>query len=206
MRLLREGYRFIAGVDEVGRGPLAGPVVAAAVILDPAANAPYYDKLRDSKALSPSQRAQLAPLITRTALGVGLGEAGPEEIDEFGIVKATRLAMARAVGNLSIEADCLLIDAIPLPEAGISFHSIIKGDALCRSIAAASIVAKVARDQQMVKEDAYYPWYGFARNKGYPTPEHLEHLARKGPCPIHRRSFAPVRAILYCQSDGNTSP
>ncbi|MEE8442675.1 MAG: ribonuclease HII [Dehalococcoidia bacterium] len=195
-RLLQLGHRLIAGVDEVGRGPLAGPVFAAAVILDPHAGHPCYEDLRDSKALSAAQRQRLAPLITQSAVAVGIGATGPEEIDAVGIVQATRSAMAQAVASLSIQPDHLLIDAVPLPEAGIPFRSLIKGDSLCRSIAAASIVAKVARDQHMVREDAAHPGYGFAQHKGYPTSEHLERLAHLGPCPIHRRSFAPVRALI----------
>lgn len=180
----------------MGRGPLAGPVVAAAVILNPHAHVPCYDDLRDSKALSATQRERLAPLITQAAVAVGIGAAGPEEIDALGIVQATRAAMAQAVARLSVQPDHLLIDAVPLPEAGIPFRTLIKGDALCRSIAAASIVAKVARDRHMVEEDGAHPGYGFAQHKGYGTPEHLERLAHLGPCPIHRRSFAPVRALL----------
>ena len=195
-RLLQQGHRFVAGVDEVGRGPLAGPVVAAAVILDPHAHVPCYDDLRDSKALSVAQRERLVPLITEAALAVGVGAAGPEEIDILGIVQATRSAMARAVAALPIKPDHLLIDAVPLPEAGIPFRALIKGDALCRSIAAASIVAKVTRDRRMLQEDAVHPGYGCARHKGYATPEHLKQLARLGPCPIHRCSFAPVRALI----------
>ena len=194
-RLIQEGYSLIAGVDEVGRGPLAGPVIAAAVILDPDADVQCYDQLRDSKALSPAQRERLAPLISEAALGVGIGAAGPEEIDALGIVPATRAAMARAVASLSVQPGHLLIDAVPLPEAGIPFRALIKGDARCRSIAAASIVAKVARDRLMLQEDVSHPGYGFANHKGYATPEHLECLARLGPCPIHRRSFDPVRTM-----------
>ena len=198
-RLLEEGYRLIAGVDEVGRGPLAGPVMAAAVILDPNADLPWYDDLRDSKALSSTQRERLAPLIAAAASGVGVGSAEPEEIDTLGIARATRMAMVRAVARLKIKPDHLLIDAVVLPESGMPFRSLIKGDALCRSIAAASIVAKVARDRHMVQEEASHPGYGFARHKGYGTPEHLQRLAITGPCPIHRRSFAPVRFMVQPQ-------
>jgi ribonuclease HII len=160
-RLMQDGHRLIAGIDEVGRGPLAGPVVAAAVILDPTMPTDWY-----------------------------------EEIDDIGISLATRAAMARAVASLTIRPDYLLIDAVPLTDPGIPFRAIIHGDATCRSIAAASIVAKVYRDRLMVREDASYQGYGFARHKGYPTPEHLERLSQMGPCPIHRRSFAPVSALL----------
>ena len=204
-RLLREGYRLIAGVDEVGRGPLAGPVVAAAVILDPSLGLPWYEELRDSKALSARQRERLAPLITEAAVAVGTGAAGHEEIDALGIVPAIRAAMTRAVASLSVKPDHLLIDAVPLPEAKLPFRSLTKGDALCRSIAAASIVAKVARDRHMVQEDTAYPGYGFAHHKGYATREHLEGLARLGPCPIHRRSFAPVRALVQPPEEAKAS-
>ncbi|MBI4202940.1 MAG: ribonuclease HII [Chloroflexi bacterium] len=196
VRLLGQGYRCIAGVDEVGRGPLAGPVVAGAVVLDLQADLPFYPLLRDSKALTPAQRERLSEGIRRYALGAAVGAAGPEEIDQRGIVGATLLAMARAVASLPARPDHLLIDAVPLPEAGIPFRAIIKGDALCRSIAAASIIAKVERDQLMERLDGEYPGYGFARHKGYPTAEHLRRLAAQGPCPIHRRVFAPVRGAL----------
>jgi len=200
-QLQAAGFRLVAGIDEVGRGPLAGPVMAAAVILDPAGSADWYELLNDSKALSTIQRERLDPLIRHGALAVGLGSASSEEIDAIGIAPATRMAMARAVAGLKVKPDHLLIDAMPLPEPGIPFRAVIHGDALCRSIAAASIVAKVARDAQMVQEDASYPGYGFARHKGYGTPEHLESLARLGPCPIHRRSFAPVQAFLQPASE-----
>lgn len=196
LRLLEDGYRLIAGVDEVGRGPLAGPVVAAAIILDPKAQIPWYEELQDSKALSPTQREGLSPLITKAAISIGIGESEAKEIDALGIVQATRNAMTRAVNGLAVQPDHLLVDAMPLPESGLPFRALIKGDALCRSIAAASIVAKVARDQRMFKEDAAYPDYGFARHKGYATREHLEQLGRLGPCPLHRRSFAPLRTLI----------
>ena len=195
-RLIAQGYRLVAGVDEVGRGPLAGPVVAAAVVLDPAAALPWYDDLNDSKLLSPGRRKRLAPLIRHGAVAVGIGAVESDEIDAIGIVPATRAAMTRAVANLPVRPDHLLIDAVPLSEPGLPYRHLIKGDSLCRSIAAASIVAKVARDGRMVKEHAAYPDYGFDRHKGYASQEHLERLARLGPCPIHRRSFAPVRAML----------
>ena len=205
LRLLQDGYRLIAGVDEVGRGPLAGPVVAAAVILDPESQVPWYEELRDSKALSPAQREGLSPLITEAAISVGIGKSEAKEIDALGIVRATRNAMARAVGSMAIQPDHLLMDAVPLPESGLPFRALIKGDALCRSIAAASVVAKVARDRRMFQEDAAYPGYGFARHKGYATREHLEQLGRLGPCPLHRRSFAPVRALIQPQPHAGPS-
>ena len=195
-RLLQEGYHLIAGIDEVGRGPLAGPVFAAAVILDPEADAPCYADLRDSKTLTALQRERIARAITDVAVSIGIGAAEHWEIDALGIVKATRTAMARAVAKLSPPPQFLIIDAIPLPEPQLPFRAIIKADARCCSVAAASIVAKVARDQRMVQEDSAHPGYGFARHKGYGTREHLERLRHLGPSPIHRRSFSPVKALI----------
>ncbi|MBI2170780.1 MAG: ribonuclease HII [Chloroflexi bacterium] len=196
LRLWKQGYRLIAGVDEVGRGPLAGPVVAGAVILDPQANLPFYPLLRDSKALTSNQRNRLDEGIRKSAMAAATGSASAQEIDELGIVRATKEAMSRAVAALSRKPDHLLIDALPLPEAGAPFRAIVKGDALCRSIAAASIIAKVERDGLMEEMEGRYPGYGFARHKGYPTPEHLAQLARLGPCTIHRRSFGPVQRMV----------
>ena len=201
LRLWDQGYHAIAGVDEVGRGPLAGPVVAAAVILDPTKTANWHSYLRDSKALSSRQRQRLAVLINDQAQAVGIGFVGHQDIDSLGIVRATRLAMTQAISALPVSPDHLVIDALPLPESGLPFRAIIKGDALCRSISAASIVAKVARDAHMDAEDLAYPGYGFARHKGYGTSEHLKQLAELGPCPIHRRSFAPVRALVQPPTD-----
>ena len=194
--LRSDGYHLIAGIDEVGRGTLAGPVVAAAVLLDPDAHAPYYDELRDSKTLTPRQRERLAASISQSAVGIGVGVAEHSEVDDLGIVKATRTAMARAVADLALRPHYLLIDAVPLPEAGLPFKAIIHGDGRCRSIAAASIVAKVARDRRMTREEVDHPGYGFARNKGYATLDHLRSLQRLGPSAIHRRSFAPVRTLV----------
>ena len=206
-RLLRsDGYHLIAGIDEVGRGTLAGPVTAAAVLLNPDADAPYYHDLRDSKTLTPRQRERLAASISESAIGVGIGVAEHSEIDDLGIVKATRLAMARAVADLPLPPHHLLIDAVPLPETGLPFKAIIRGDATCRSIAAASIVAKVARDARMAREEVAHPGYGFARNKGYATLEHLRSLQRLGPSAIHRHSFAPVRALVEPASTAPPSP
>lgn len=205
LRLRDQGYHAIAGVDEVGRGPLAGPVVAAAVILNPTKTAKWHGDLRDSKMLSALQRQRLAAVINDEAQAVGIGFVASEDIDSLGIVRATRLAMTRAIGSLSVNPDYLIIDALPLPEAGLPFRAIVKGDALCRSISAASIVAKVARDSHMNTEDSTYPGYGFARHKGYGTSEHLKQLARLGPCPIHRRSFAPVRALVQPPAEINPS-
>jgi uncharacterized protein (TIGR00252 family) len=196
LRLWDQGYHAIAGVDEVGRGPLAGPVVAAAVILNPTKTAKWHGDLRDSKVLSSLQRQRLAAVINDEAQAVGLGFVTPEDIDSLGIVRATKMAMTRAISGLSVNPDHLIIDSLPLPEAGLPFRAIVKGDALCRSVSAASIVAKVARDDHMNMEDSKYPGYGFARHKGYGTSDHLKQLVRLGPCPIHRRSFAPVRVLV----------
>lgn len=191
-KLWRQGYRFVAGIDEVGRGPLAGPVAAAAVILPPECEATWLHQVRDSKELSPQLREVLCQRIREIAVAVGIGMVSHKDIDDKGIVAATRLAMSYAIGQLRQTPDFLLIDAIALPELAIPQRHIIHGDARFLSIAAASIVAKVARDQLMTQFDSLYPEYGFARNKGYPTAEHLSRLRRFGPCPLHRRSFHPV--------------
>ncbi len=194
--LWQQGYRFVAGIDEVGRGPLAGPVMAAAVILPRDYEAPWLAKVQDSKKLSPQSRESLCQLIREIAVAIGIGVVPPESIDENGIVAATRSAMSYAIAQLPQPPDFLLIDALALPEIDIPQRNIIRGDASSLSIAAASIVAKVARDQLMTELDAIYPAYGFVRNKGYPTPEHLSRLQRFGPCPLHRRSFHPVRDVV----------
>jgi uncharacterized protein (TIGR00252 family) len=152
--------------------------------------------VRDSKLLTPRQREQAYALITRRAVAWGIGAVTHQEIDALGITTANRLAMVRALQSLSIRPDFLLIDALTLPEVALPQEGIVHGDRLCLSIAAASVVAKVTRDRWLVEEDARYPGYGFARHKGYPTPEHLRSLAALGPSPIHRRSFAPVRELL----------
>jgi len=188
----RCGYRRIAGVDEAGRGPLAGPVIAAAVILPVRCRLTGVD---DSKQLSASERERLYASILERAVGVGIGAATPQEIDRLNILEATRLAMSRAVSSLSPAPDYLLIDAVTLPHLALPVRSIIKGDALSLSIAAASIVAKVTRDRLMAEYHQVYPLYNFLSHKGYGTEEHLECLARYGPCPIHRQTFAPVEAI-----------
>jgi ribonuclease HII len=195
-RLWAKGHLRVAGVDEVGRGPLAGPLVAAAVVLPQALDAPWVDEIRDSKQLTPSARERLAPQIQRAAIGFGVGMADVDEIDAVGIAEATRQAMARAVRQVPCGVDHLLVDALELSVDGIPSASIVHGDAICCSIAAASIVAKVARDRLMTRLDALYPGYGFARHKGYPTPQHVEALERLGPSPLHRRRFAPVQRLL----------
>jgi len=191
-RLAEQGYSFIAGIDEVGRGPLAGPVVAAAVILPANLGARWLTLVRDSKQLTAKRRESLSPLIAKAAIGIGIGLLPPDAIDDYGIVKATRLAMCAAVDHLPRSPDFLLIDYLKLPELDVPQKSITKGDSLSLSIACASIVAKVTRDRIMVALDEVYPDYGFAKHKGYATREHLSNLRRWGACPIHRRCFAPV--------------
>ncbi len=197
-RLWALGYRCIAGLDEAGRGPWAGPVVAAAVVL-PHDREDLPDLLagvNDSKRLTPRQREVLFDRVYEVAVGVGVGEASPEEIDELGIVPATRLAMRRALAALPTRPDYLLLDHITLPDVNLPQESFVRGDARVLSIAAASIVAKVTRDRIMVALDAAYPGYGFAAHKGYGTAAHREALHHLGPSPVHRRSWAPVRAVV----------
>ena len=179
-------YGHICGIDEVGRGPLAGPVVAAAVILPPDCGILY---INDSKKLSEKKREELYPLIMEQALAVGIGQASPERIDEINILQATYEAMREAIHKLSIRHDILLNDAVEIPEVDIVQVPIIKGDAKSISIAAASIVAKVTRDRMMIEYDATMPEYGFASNKGYGTAAHIAALKANGPTEIHRKSF-----------------
>jgi len=200
-RLWQQGYRLIAGIDEVGRGPLAGPVVAAAVILPLDSDAPWLLQVRDSKRLSPRKREFLSESIREAAVAISIGAVSPETIDEKGIVASTRLAMRYAVEQLPQTPDFLLIDAITLPELAIPQEGVIRGDALSLSIAAASIIAKVARDRLMIEFDSRYHGYGFSRHKGYATREHLSNLRLLGPCPIHRMSFRPVRELLERDAD-----
>ncbi len=198
MALYSEGYRYIAGLDEAGRGSWAGPVVAGAVILPVAQPnlAQHLEGVRDSKQLTPRQRDHLYEVIRCAALAVGVGIVPPDMIDELGIVPATRQAMRLAIAQLNPLPDFLLIDYLHLPEVSIPQKSITNGDTLSLSIAAASIVAKVTRDRWMVQLDNRYPGYGFAQHKGYGTRQHREALARLGPSPVHRLSYAPVRLML----------
>ncbi len=181
---------LLAGVDEVGRGPLAGPVVAAAVILDDLRPVPG---LRDSKVLSPQRRERLHDLIMAQALCVSIAEATVEEIDRLNILQATMLAMQRAVERLRLPPKRVLVDGNRLPRLPMPAQAVVKGDATVAAISAASIVAKVYRDRLCATLHAQYPAYGFAGHKGYPTAEHLQALRDHGPCPQHRHSFAPVR-------------
>ncbi len=194
--LWQKGFTYIAGIDEVGRGPLAGPVVAAAVILTPQGNFPWLEQVQDSKKLSAGKREFLASHIREEALAFGIGVISHGQIDSLGIVGATRLAMRIAVEQLNITPNALLIDAVKLPEIPIHQKSMFKGDCISRSIAAASIVAKVHRDALMKDYDVLYPEYGFGRNMGYGTKEHMNKLDEIGCCPIHRISFAPVRKAM----------
>ncbi|TRL31977.1 ribonuclease HII [Methylosinus sporium] len=189
-RILRDGARPVAGVDEVGRGPLAGPVAAAAVILDPRR---LPEGIDDSKALSAKAREAAFERIAASALAIGVAFASVEEIDRLNIRRATLLAMARAVAALHVAPNYVLVDGRDLPKLACPGEAIVKGDALSLSIAAASIIAKVARDRQMRRLAALYPHYGFETNAGYGTAEHLAALRIHGPTPFHRMSFAPLR-------------
>lgn len=184
---------YLAGVDEVGRGPLAGPVVAAAVILDPARP---IDGLADSKKISEKRREALDLVIRESALAWSLGRAEVEEIDRLNILHASLLAMRRAVEGLSPAPDHALVDGNRCPDIPCSAEAVVGGDNRVPVISAASIIAKVARDREMVELDRRYPGYGLARHKGYPTKAHLEALQRLGVSEIHRRSFAPVKKVL----------
>lgn len=188
-----QGYQYVAGVDEVGRGPLAGPVVAAAVILDPLRP---IEGLADSKALSETKRERLAETIRQRALAWALGRAEVEEIDRINILQASLLAMQRAVAALPVPPQFALIDGNRCPSLPCPAEAVVKGDARVPAISAASILAKVVRDRELVELDARYPGYGLAKHKGYPSRQHLEALASLGVTPIHRRSYAPVRRLL----------
>jgi len=181
-----EACGYICGIDEVGRGPLAGPVVAGAVILPKDCNILY---INDSKKLSEKKREELYDIIMEQAVATGIGMVGPGRIDEINILQATYEAMREAIHNLSVTPDILLNDAVTIPEVPIHQIPIIKGDAKSISIGAASIIAKVTRDRLMVEYDKVMPEYGFASNKGYGSKEHIEALKKYGPSPIHRRSF-----------------
>lgn len=185
---------WVAGVDEAGRGPLAGPVAVAAVILDPQRP---IEGLGDSKAISEAKREALFPIIQAQALAWHVVFVTAEEIDALNILKATMEGMRRAVQGLSVSPSKVLVDGNRVPPGmPVLCEAIVKGDAKVQAIGAASILAKVARDRWMINLDAQHPGYGFAVHKGYPTPDHLEALRKLGPCPEHRRSFAPVRALM----------
>ena len=192
-QLRQEGFSFVAGVDEAGRGPLAGPVTAAAVILPADVN--ELPGVFDSKQLKEGERDELFDeLYAVPGIRISVASATPEEIDRLNILRATHEAMRRAVAGLQ-EADFVLVDGLPV-QFLLPSKNIIKGDAKCASIAAASIIAKVTRDREMMKLDEVYPQYGFAKHKGYGTAEHLEALKKYGPSPVHRKSFRPVYELL----------
>lgn len=180
------GYTAICGIDEAGRGPLAGPVFAAAVILPPGL---YIEGINDSKKLSAKRREALFGVIQEKAVSWSVGFATEQEIDEINILQATFLAMKRAAAGLSVRPDFALVDGNRMPGLGVPARTIVKGDALSESIAAASILAKVSRDRLMLEIDRIYPEYGFAKHKGYGTALHNERILKYGPCPVHRRTF-----------------
>ncbi len=186
----RQGCRFVAGVDEAGRGPLAGPVVAAAVIVDGPVDLP---EVTDSKLLSAAVRERLYEEILRKATDVGVGMVAPEEIDRINILQAALQAMELAVVRLRVQPDAILVDGNRVPAGLPAAVAVVRGDRLSFCIAAASIVAKVTRDNIMREYDRQFPEYGFARHKGYPTAQHLDAIEKYGLCPIHRRSFHPKR-------------
>ncbi|OGT32298.1 MAG: ribonuclease HII [Gammaproteobacteria bacterium RBG_16_51_14] len=186
-------FQRVAGVDEVGRGPLAGPVIAAAVILEKNHG---IIGLTDSKKLSPSRREKLAATIRENAVAWALGRAENHEIDSLNILQATLLAMKRAIESLGQEPEYVLVDGLHCPDVGCRTEAIVKGDTFVPAISAASILAKVARDEEMTVLDEVFPGYGFAIHKGYPTAMHLQALEKLGVSPVHRRSFAPVKRRL----------
>ncbi len=196
-RLAAQGYLRVAGVDEVGRGALAGPVVAAAVILPSGIKGRWLDLVRDSKQLTRQSREELSQHIHRAAVSVGIGAIDCAVIDRCGIARATRLAMKLAIDGLTAPPDYLLIDYFKLPESLLPQRGVKYGDSLCLSVACASIVAKVARDDMMRELDGVYRGYGLAAHKGYGTERHLACLRRLGPSPVHRRSFQPVRGLAW---------
>ncbi|HCE1839389.1 ribonuclease HII [Vibrio parahaemolyticus] len=188
-----QGYQLIAGVDEVGRGPLVGDVVTAAVILDP--NSPI-EGLNDSKKLSEKKRLALLPEIKEKALAWAVGRCSPEEIDELNILQATMVAMQRAIAGLKVQPDLVLIDGNRCPELSMDSQAVVKGDLRVAEISAASIIAKVVRDQEMEELDKQYPQFGFAKHKGYPTKAHFEAIEQHGVISEHRKSFKPVKKAL----------
>jgi ribonuclease HII len=203
-RAWRAGVVRVAGVDEAGRGPLAGPVVAAAVILDPARR---VRGLADSKVLPAERREELFEALRASAVAVGVGVADHLTVDRINVLAATRLAMRRALAALGVLPGLVITDFVALPALPCPQQNLVDGDARCASVAAASIVAKVTRDRLMARADRDFPEYGFARHKGYATADHLAALDRHGPCPLHRRSFAGVwRQGLLFPLDGEETP
>lgn len=207
MALFEQGYCFVAGLDEAGRGCLAGPVVAAAVILPLEAShdiATHLAGVNDSKQVSAPERERLFEIIQQHALAIGVGVGSVEIIDERNILQATKHAMRLALAELSIAPQALLLDALLLPDIPLPQRSIIKGDSLCLSIASASIIAKVTRDRLMLALHEEYPAYGFAQHKGYGTKAHLAALQQYGATPHHRRSFAPVQELYGLFASSST--
>ena len=192
--LFARGYKLIAGADEVGRGALAGPLVTAAVILDPSHS---IKGIKDSKKLSPKKREELADKIRKRAIAWSIDIISNEEVDNFNVLEATKISMRRSIKKLAHTPDLVLIDAIKLSGLDIEALSLVKGDQLSLNIGAASIIAKVFRDDLMCKFAKNYPAYGFDKNKGYGTREHLEALRNVGPCPVHRFSFKPIKGQIY---------
>jgi ribonuclease HII len=191
--LLKRGFYLIAGVDEAGRGPLAGPVVAGVAMLSPDPCGKWVSLVRDSKLMTPLRREEAFDYLSNNALSVASGVASPNEIDRLGIVPATQLAVKRAIKSMILQPQFLLMDAFPIPTIQIPQKPIVHGDTLCFSIAAASIIAKVTRDRLMDEQHLLYPEYGFTKHKGYGTKDHIRLLAKHGPSPIHRHSFSPIR-------------
>ena len=191
--LMKNGYKLVAGVDEAGRGPLAGPVVAASVILD---YSTFIPCINDSKKLSESRRESLYDEIQQKAIAIGIGIVDVATIDRINILRASLEAMCQAVQTLPVQPNFLLVDGLYCPNVNIPMKPLVRGDSLSLAIASASIIAKVTRDRMMDGYDETYPQYGFSQNKGYPTPDHLSALKCFGPCEIHRRSFAPVAEKL----------
>ncbi|MBI2321584.1 MAG: ribonuclease HII [Chloroflexi bacterium] len=204
--LWARGVRLVAGLDEAGRGAWAGPLVAGAVVLPPSAArcAALHGIVQDSKVLRPEQREVAARAIERVALGAAWGWVAPHEVDALGLDRANRLAFRRALAVLPVSAEHLLLDYFSLPECPLPQQAVVDGDGRSLSIAAASVIAKVARDRLMRILDWLYPGFGLARHKGYGTPAHRRLLAQRGPCHLHRRSFAPVRACL-AEAEGAAS-
>jgi len=190
---------LICGVDEAGRGPLAGPVYAAAVVLDPARP---IAGLADSKILSERRRIVLSQSIRNCAIAWAIGSASVDEIDRMNILQASLLAMQRAIGRLKLIPSEILVDGLYCPAVAMPIRAIVGGDATVAAISAASILAKTERDAEMLRLDRQFPNYGFARHKGYPTPAHLRAMHSHGPCEVHRRSFAPVRRLLETLEGG----
>lgn len=190
-RARKKGYRLIAGVDEVGRGPLAGPVMACALIFPSKCRIKGLDS---SKRLSPKKREELYPIIKEKALAIGLGRVGERKIDGINILKATHLAMRRAISHLGVEPDLLLVDGFEIPGVNIPQRAIVRGDEKSATVAAASVVAKVTRDRLMVRYHKKHPGYDFHRHKGYGTERHIKALRKHGPSRIHRKTFSGVRA------------